>query len=344
MHMHSHMISTMELPWAIRTDDERFKKYLRVAVVIFISISIPISLVKLPELTRKEKAALPPQLARMVLEKQELPPPPPKVIEQPKPEEKKIEKKPEEKVIEKPIERPLEKKPVVVKTNEKPVQHPKNPDAKAEAVEQAREQAAAQISTFKDDLMDMRESLQTSAVETATATVSSGAGKAAQVDRSMINSGQTKGSGGINVGAYASHDTGGTALSGRETVKVKSGLAEASKKAAVGAGGTGTGNSNGTGGPARSEEEIRKVVEQHKSAIFSIYNRALRGNASLQGKVVVKMVIDSSGRIVDASIVSSELKDPDLEAKLLQRIKLITFAATNVERTTLNYSFDFLPQ
>jgi TonB family protein len=191
--------------------------------------------------------------------------------------------------------------------------------------------------------MEMREALQTDAVETAAATVSNSAGQATQVDRSMINSGQTRGSGGINVGAYASHDTGGVALSGRETTKVKSGLADASKKAA-GATNAGGGNSDGAGGAARSEEDIRKVMEQYKASFFSIYNRALKEDATLQGKVVVKLVIDPTGQVVDAAIVSSELKNPALEAKILAKIKSINFSAGNVARFTVNYSFDFLPQ
>jgi hypothetical protein len=55
-------------------------------------------------------------------------------------------------------------------------------------------------------------------------------------------------------------------------------------------------------------------------------------------------VIDPSGRIVEASMVSSELGDSALESRILQRIKLITFPASNVARTTLNQTFDFLPQ
>jgi TonB family protein len=121
---------------------------------------------------------------------------------------------------------------------------------------------------------------------------------------------------------------------------VKSGLAEGTKKS----GQATAGNSNGTGGVARSEEEIRKIMEQHKGAIYSIYNRALRQNAALEGKMVVKMVIDPNGKVVEASLVSSELGDKDLEAKILQRIKLISFPASNVARTTLNQTFDFLPQ
>ena len=337
--MNPYAFSVLQLPWALSNDDERFKKILTVSLVVFFLLSIPVTLMKLPELTRAEKEQLPPQLARVMLEKQELPTPPPiepPKVEEKKPEEKKPEvKKPEEKVV----ERPPEKAPV--KPSEKPVKD--NSQGRSEAVNAARERAEnSGLMEFKDDLMEMRETLQTSAVETAATTVTNSTGPSNQVDRSMITSGVTKGSGGINTAAY-SRDTGGVALSGRETTKVKSGLADAGKKAAGGTG-VGGGNSDGAGGAARSEEEIRKTIEQHKGAIFSIYNRALRENAALQGKVVVKIVIDPSGSIIDATIVSSELKDPDLEAKLLQRIKLIKFSASNVARTTLNYSFDFLPQ
>lgn len=330
--MTTYVMSTMQLPWSFANDDARFKKILSVSMAIFLAIAIPITLTKLPELTRKEKADLPPQLARVMLEKQEFPPPKP--IEPPK-----EEKKPEEK---KPVEKLPEKKPVTNNTS-KPVENAKSVDSKSDAVANAKAQAQAQISTFKDDLMEMREALQTTAVETASATVSNGAGQATQVDRSMINSGQTKGSGGINVGAYASHDVGGVALSGRETTKVKSDLANAGKKAA-GATGAGGGNSDGAGGAARSEEEMRKVMEQYKSSIFSIYNRALRDNAALQGKVKFKMIIDPSGQVVEASIEFSELKDTALEAKLLAKMKSITFPAANVVRTTFYQTLDFLPQ
>ncbi|MES2822743.1 MAG: AgmX/PglI C-terminal domain-containing protein [Pseudomonadota bacterium] len=348
--MASYALSHVDLPWSLTNDDARFKKILKTLVIVYLVVSIPLSFIKMPEPTRAEREQLPPQLARVMLEQQELPVPVPIEPEPVKVEEKPVEEvteevkpeeiKPEQKKI---IEKPAEKTPV--RNTQQPVRDSGGSNNEA-AVTEAREKASnSGIMQFKDDLMEMRETLQTTAVETAATTVSNGAGEATQVDRSMINSGVTRGSGGINVGALASNGTGGVALGGRKTTKVTSGLAEATKKAAAGSGGgTGGGNSDGAGGAARSEEEVRKIMEQHKGAIFNIYNRALRENAALQGKVVVKIVIDPSGQVVDATIVSSELKDPELEAKLLQRIKLISFSASNVTRTTLNYSFDFLPQ
>ena len=323
--MASLMMLNLQLPWSSSLDDDRrYNKILAVCVAIMLAVSLVVTLVDLPEISRDEKEKLPPQLARVMLEKKELPPPKP--VEPPKPEEKKPEPKPEEKKPEpKPVEKPKE---------------PVKPPPKKEAVEKAREQAQnAGVMQFKDDLAEMREMLQTSAVETAATTVTNSTGEAAQVDRSMINSGAKVASGGIN-NATLSRDTGGTALSGRETTKVKSGLAEAGKKANQAT----AGNSDGAGGVGRSDEEIRRVMAQHKGAIDIIYQRAVRQNAALQGKMVVKIVIDPNGRIVEASLVSSELGDKDLENKILNRIKLISFPASNVIRTTINQTFDFLPQ
>jgi protein TonB len=322
----------LELPWSSSAgDDQRFNKILLVSFVVMLLLSIVATVVKVPEITRAEKEKLPPQLARVVLEKQILPEPKP--IEPPKVEEKKPEPKPEEKKVEPvlPVKKPEPVKPVVAPRTETP---PK------EALEKAREQAAnTGVMQFKDDLAEMRDMMQTSAVETAATTVTNSTGEAAQLERAMITSGATAGSGGINTAAL-SRDTGGVALSGRETTKVSSELAQGTAKA----GQATAGNSNGAGGAARSEEEIRKVMEQHKGAIYSIYNRALRQNAALEGKLVVKIVIDPNGKIVEATLVSSELGDSDLEGKILQRIRLISFPASNVARTTINQTFDFLPQ
>lgn len=337
----------LKLPWSSSGEDGKFKKILIALMLLYVAIALPIAIIKLPELTRAEKEQLPPQLARIMLEKQELPAPKPlpKPIEKLKEEPKKVLEKTleEKKLIEKnSIDKKIMAPPEKIISDAQNKLLDKTTQQQA-AVAQARERAAnSGLMQFKDDLMEMRESLQMDAVETASTNTATTANTAKKVDRAMLTSGAITGSGGVNTGAY-SRDTGGQVLSGRAATKVKSGLAEASNKAA-GASAGGGANSDGAGGAARSEEEVRKVMEQHKGAIFTIYNKALRDDATLQGKVVVKMVIDPDGRIIEATIVSSALQSPELETKLLQRIKLITFSKSNVIRTTLNYSFDFLPR
>lgn len=312
----------LQLPWSSsEEDDSRFTRIVRILLVITVVLAIAIPFIPVPEITREEKEKLPPQLARVVLEKQELPPP---VVVEPKVEEKPPEEKPEEKP---PEEKPPEPKPEPV------VEPPPQP----KTVEQARDKAKVSgLLQFQDDLMDMREMLDTSAVESSN--LARGETEAAQVDRSAVTSGVTVASGGINQAAL-SRDTGGVALSGRETTQVTSELANATQKAAA------TGTDAGEGGKTRSEEEMSKVMDRHKGAIFQIYNRALRQNAALQGRVVMNIIIEPSGAISDVVIVTSELNDPELEAALIRRVRMITFPASgSVIQTTLRQTFDFLPQ
>jgi periplasmic protein TonB len=327
-----YLAPNLELPWTSSVlDDERFKKILKISLISLIVLSVIVTFIPVRELERAEKEKLPPQLAKVVIERKIIPPPP-KPKEQPKPEEKKPEPKPEEK---KPEKKPEEKKP-----EPKPIEKKETVKLQPDKVVQAREKAEKSgVMEFKDDLAEMRDMLDTSAVQTATTTATNSGGQAAQIDRAMITSGAKVASGGINTAAL-SRDTGGVALSGRKTTAVTSTLAEAGKKT----GEPSAGNSDGQGGSARSEEEIRKIMEQHKGAIYSIYNRALRQNAALQGKMVIKIVIDPNGKVVDTSLVSSELGDKELEDKILQRIRLINFPASNVARTTITQTFDFLPQ
>ncbi|UTA47867.1 AgmX/PglI C-terminal domain-containing protein [Simiduia sp. 21SJ11W-1] len=301
------------LPWSsLEHDNERYKKILIALCIAFLIFGIIIPLIKVPEITREKAAELPPQLAKIILEKKVPPPPPPKPKEPEKPKEEPKEKPKEEP---KPKEKPKEVEP------------PK-PD-----VAKAREKAATSgLLQFQDDLMDMREALDASDV--ASANITRGAAEAEKLDRSMITSGAKTTSGGIS-NAAVSRDTGGVALSGRETTKVDSKLA---------AGGTEVKASKNTRDVSgRSEEEIRRVMDKNKAAIFAIYNRALRKNPTLEGKVVVKMVIEPNGSVSAATLVSSDLNDPDLESKILSRLKLIRFGQANVSQTSLNYSFDFLP-
>lgn len=308
----------LQLPWSSTVDDDnRYWKIFGLLLIPFVVFGIAIPLVTVPELDREELERLPPQLAKVVLEKKELPKPPPPKPEEPKEEEPKEEEKKEE-----PKEEPK-------KEEEKP--KPKEPDP-VKLVEKAKEAAQAEINQFADALSDMRDSFDLSEVN---ADLTQSTGEAAALDRSVITSGAKKGSGGINTNNL-SRDTGGVALSGKVSTQVES-------KLESGDGSKPKVELTPQERSSRSREEIRKVMDRNKSAIFGIYNRALRKNPALEGKVVFKLEIDSSGQVTNAEIVSSELDDPALERKLLARIRLINFGARDVLKTTLNYDMDFLP-
>ena len=69
----------------------------------------------------------------------------------------------------------------------------------------------------------------------------------------------------------------------------------------------------------------------------------LKAFAAEQGKVVLKLTITAGGQVADCQIVSSELKSPELERKLLARIKQFDFGSKSVETMVITYPIDFLP-
>jgi periplasmic protein TonB len=169
----------------------------------------------------------------------------------------------------------------------------------------------------------------------------------------MITSNAAGGSGGINTAAY-SRNTGGGGLAGRATTLVEGvaggggggGYGGGGQKGVPGGTGTGAGGSlhkGGSGKASRSIEEIKLVFERNKGAIYAIYNRALREDPGLQGKVVVELKISPSGGVVDCRVVSSELKASELENKLLARIRQFDFGAKDVDQMVVTWPVDFLP-
>ena len=94
----------------------------------------------------------------------------------------------------------------------------------------------------------------------------------------------------------------------------------------------------------RSEEEIQEILDRNKHAIYSIYNRELRVDPMLQGKVVVSITIAPSGKVTDCTMDYSELGSDTLEKKLIRLIRGIDFGAKeNVPTVTTKVPIEFFP-
>lgn len=300
------------LPWSIgEAESRRLRKLVSICLLAILAFGLIIPMLPLPEVEREALEELPPQLARIMLEKPEpVIPPPPKVEPKKEPEQKTVEPDPK-------VEPKVEPKPEPVPT-----------------VADAREKAEISgLLQFKDAFADMRDAVDVSKLND-TASLQRGAGEAARLDRSLLTSRHASRSAGVNVAALSSN-TGGVALSGRETTKVE---------APEGVSGqNGTRKRRVADPRQRSIEDIRRVFDSNKGAIFAIYNRALRKDPTLQGQVVLELSIDPSGRVVDCKVVSSELSDATIVAKLVSRIRLFDFGARDVAMTTISYPVHFLP-
>jgi TonB family protein len=310
---------SLALPWSISAEDERrFRKVLTITLALTIALGIALPLLPVFKKPVEQAVELPPRVAKLIFEKHTEPKPKLK----PKAVEKKPEPKPE--VAKKP-------KPLPKKTPPKVAQKPEPRKPPVDALEQARKKASsAGLLALQDSLADLRD--QNIDELNGGRRLSTSGAQARKTERALITSRVGTGSKGINTSTM-SRDTGSTHLAARTATEVKSTIATSSLKK----------KSKSDRNVSRSQEDIQIVFDKHKGAIFNIYNRALRSDPSLEGKVVFRLTIAPSGQVTAISVVSSDLGNETLERKLLARIKMINFGAKPVDTVTLTYPIDFLP-
>ncbi len=343
------------LPWAAAIEDEaRFRRILHRVLAVCVIVCLVVLLLPRPQEDRTQPQELPPRLAKLVLEREPppLPKPPVKVESAQQPKAESTGKKPEPVKVEPSKEAPV------------PEARRPQPNKPPGEIEGARRRAAGVgLLAMKDQLAELRGApvavqLTQDIKHGPGVGTGVGAGVGAGTDngipvRALITSNAAGGSGGINTAAY-SRNTGGGGLAGRATTLVE-GVAGGGGGGGAGGGGGG-GKGVGKGGPgggtlhkggsgkaSRSIEEIKLVFERNKGAIYAIYNRALREDPGLQGKVVLELKIAPSGDVLDCRIVSSELKASELENKLLARIRQFDFGAKDVDQMVVTWPVDFLP-
>ncbi len=217
----------------------------------------------------------------------------------------------------------------------KPKEQPKPDLAKVDKTKPPDPSKKAQqaISKLKDELAELRDQFRPEDLaKTREVDI-----KDASSERSLITSKVGNASGGINTANLSRGYGGGAGALGTHDV------ARIGSPNGIDAG-RGGAQRSGTGGKAaRTREEIEMVFDRNKSAIYAIYNRALRDTPDLQGKVVLQLTIAPWGEVTDCRVISSELKDPELERKLIARIKLFKFEEKDVEALTATKTIDFFP-
>jgi periplasmic protein TonB len=351
------------LPWTYLPQDEaRYRRILRWVLAVVVLLCLAMLFIPPPVVDRTQPQELPPRLAKLLIENAKPPPPPPVPVVK---NDVAKDAKPEPST-----NKPEPAKPTPPKAATVPEARQPQPNKPPGEIDRARSKAAGVgLLAAKDVLAEIRgaplavqlnQNIKQGPGVGAGVGVGVGAGTEAGLpDRAMITSNAAGGSGGINTAAY-SRNTGGGGLAGRATTLVE-GVAGGGGGGGLGGGGvrggkgdgsgTGAGGGNpggtlqkaGGGKASRSIEDVRLVFERNKGAIYAIYNRALREDPSLQGKVVFALTISPAGNVTDCRVVSSELKLQDLEAKLLARIRGFDFGAKDVNQMAVNFPVDFLP-
>lgn len=297
------------MPWARNgEDDKRFRKSVLIAFLISIGFAYLIPLWEIPIRETNEPVEIPERLARLV--KKQTPPPPP---EQPRP----AEEKPEESAQEKP----REEQPVVAE--------------KTEAREKAERSG---VLAFKDSFSDLIDNAPDAKLG-AKARVRDDGKTAGETERSIVAQEAQSTSGGIDSAAL-SRNVGGEAgeqIDGVEFARVASAIGTDME-----AGGDRP-LSDGPG-PSRTDEEIQIVFDRYKATLYRIYNRELRQDPTLQGKMVLRITIEADGSVSACSVESSDLDSALLSAEIVDRVQRFNFGPKEgVPPTTILYPIDFLP-
>jgi TonB family protein len=314
-----------ELPWA--TDDEqenRFRKLWLGLLAAVLVLGFIVMLVPVPERTGPLATSVPPRLAKVMIEKEIPPPPPP-----PPPPEVKVDTPPPP-------------------TETKPEPRPKDRQIDDQArTRKAREQAnQAGLVALRDELADIRQQFEFNKDQLKpTANTTGEVDGPSKAERSLITSKIGTASGGISsTGQSRGFGAGAGNLGGHSTTQVVATYGgSGAGSSSIGRGADGVRRSGQSGKGSRSREEIELVFDRNKGAIYALYSRALREKPDLQGKMVLEFTIAPTGEVTMCRVVSSELKDEELERRIVTKVKSFRFDPKDVETITTTKPIDFFP-
>lgn len=335
------------LPWdPLPGENRRLRILMAIMLLLAFLIWLIVPNVEIPKIERAKAEAVPERLAKLVIQ-QKITPPPPKPVK----EEVKKEEKPTE------AAKPTEPKPAetMVETAPKPVVT----DLQKSAAK-ARASKAIQEAGIADALADIRNmDIATAAAPRTTGLPGqSGSGtgglitstEEAGTSRNMITSRAGSGSGTLAAAGYAGQVSSGFG-GGKAGGKGSAGLLGAGGGGAAGklqtvesgikGAETASRSVNKDGKSRRTAEDIRKVFDQYGARLNNAHQRALRDDPNIQGSLTLKLTIAPDGSVTSCTVVSSQLNNPDLEAKIVAIVKGFNFGADNVEVFTGTHTLNF---
>ncbi|MDI9245733.1 AgmX/PglI C-terminal domain-containing protein [Marinobacter sp. CHS3-4] len=320
------------LPWNQEKGERRRLIAISLLLVpLFVLTAGYISWVELPEVEREEREALPPQLARLVVEEE----PPPPELKEPEPEPEPEEPEEPEPQIAEPEPVPEPEPGPEPEPEPEPEVAEQQPEPTEQDVQKAREKAKnTGILAMGDELSKLAtlgDSVELDAPSTVTAEPI-----AKKTGDALAQRAETGRSSGVDE-SQLTQETKQIALAERQQAEVEEAeeiVAEAKQAE----------REQEVAKQQRTRESVRRTMDRNKSAIDSIYRRELRRQPSLQGTVTPELVIDESGTVSSCNVVASTVDEPRLEQKICNRLRLVNFGERpGVEPMTIRYPIELLP-
>jgi outer membrane biosynthesis protein TonB len=229
---------------------------------------------------------------------------------------------------EQPQERPLQEKEKKLASKEAPT---------PAETQQARKKAESSgLLAFKNSFSELMETSSEALLGADARIDDSGKKASGQAQRSLLVAQAKEGSRGINTAGLSRNVGGaGNGMGGVQFSRVESSI------------GTGYASdrplSDGPG-PSRTDEEIQIVFDRYKAALYRIYNRELRNDPTLRGKMVLRITIEPGGQVSACKVESTDLASKALVQEIVARVSRFNFGPKDgVPRITILYPIDFLP-
>lgn len=284
--------------------DQRFYKILIVLLLTYFVFGMVVPYVERVEIPREIKEQVPPQLTRILLKEKEIPPP--EVIEELPPEK---------------VEEPEPQEP---------------PKTKREVAKEKAQSSG--LAAMKDDLFSLRDAfvvkpnssstlLKEKTTEVTPIKRDLLAAKANEKSQHLASAKTTSTE---KVEQLAEHTTQTVRLAEDEVLADTIASSEEISEPGI--------------ANVRSEMKLRQTLEANKGRLYSLYNRSLRKDPFLKGKVLFEIEIQPDGSVSQVSIQSSELGDEKLERRLMLILRAIDFGVEDVSVMTTVWAIEFLPR
>lgn len=95
----------------------------------------------------------------------------------------------------------------------------------------------------------------------------------------------------------------------------------------------------------RSACGIENTMTRYNSGLQTLYQRRLADNSSLQGNVVLRMMIAADGSVQGCEVASTDINDPEFMRQITAYVRTVNFGAhESIPAWSDTYTLTFTPQ
>lgn len=334
------------MPWSKEAESEkRFRKAIMVAMFwsLLLGIIIPLITIPIPD-RAKVVMEIPARMAMLLKEEPRPVPPPPAAIKEP-------EKAPEPEIAKK-VEPEKPKPEKTAKPEKKVAKKAESPKPKGDEAPKIAKKKKTNVGVlaFKSSFSDLMDEVPVASLagKNQVKKINARIPGEARASRSLVAS-QAAGGGSSGIGNFAvSRNLGNGGAGGGsgygnagEIGGVGTGRVESSVAGLTEQGGRALSDGAAV---SRTDEEIQIVFDRYKATLYRIYNKELRKDPTLKGRITLRLSIDPDGKVSMCQSESSDLGSQELIDKIVARVERFNFGEKEgVPKITIRYPIDFLP-